>query len=70
MKSILLSFSLRVACGVLRRIKSMTRAALNPHIGRLRSVLGSRHSENQTQTQVARTKQPSPGRKCGPVRTS
>ncbi len=44
MKSILLSFSLRVAGGVLRRMKSRTRVALNAHIGRLRSVLGSRHA--------------------------
>jgi hypothetical protein len=37
MKSILLSFSLRVAGGVLRRMKSMTRVALKAHMGRLRS---------------------------------
>ena len=41
MKSILLSFSLRVAGGVLRRMKSKTRVALDTHIGRLRSVFVS-----------------------------
>src|SRR5216683_3085615 len=38
MISILLTFSLRVAGGVLRRRKSMTRVALKAHIGRLRSA--------------------------------
>jgi hypothetical protein len=38
MISILLSFSRRVAGGVLRRKKSSTRVALRAHIGRLRSV--------------------------------
>ena len=41
MKSILLSFSLRVAGGVLSRMKSKTRVALNAHIGRLRSIFVS-----------------------------
>ena len=38
MISILLSFSFRVAGGVLRRRKSSTRVALKAHIGRLRSA--------------------------------
>jgi hypothetical protein len=38
MISILLTFSLKVAGGVLRRRKSMTRVALKAIIGRLRSV--------------------------------
>jgi len=38
MISILLTFSLRVAIGVFRRRKSMTRVALKADIGRLRSA--------------------------------
>jgi hypothetical protein len=59
MTSILLSFSRRVAGGVLRRKKRSTRIALKAHIGRLRSVSIVRDND-QVNNQVTRTKQPSP----------
>lgn len=55
MKSILLSFSLSVAGGVLRRMKSRTRVALNTHIGRLRSVLGQFTTRCTPQTKAGNT---------------
>jgi voltage-gated potassium channel Kch len=59
MISILLSFSRRVAGGVLRRKKSSTSVALKAHIGRLRSVLVV--SDNDyINDQITHTKQPSP----------
>ena len=66
MKSILLSFSLRFAGGVLRRMKSRTRVALNKIIGRLRSVLDSRYAVQPRQTQGTRTEKPSPVRERVP----
>ena len=59
MISILLIFSFRVACGVLRRRKSTTRIALKAHIGRLRSVWLV-HNTCRATNQIPLTKQPSP----------
>jgi hypothetical protein len=58
-KSILLSFSLRVAGGVLRRKKSKTRLAVRAHMGRLRSRCFI-HDTDRTIDRIQPTKYPSP----------
>ena len=59
MMSILLSFSRRVAGGVLTCKKSNTKIALKAHIGRLRSI-PLVHDNDHVTNQVTPTEQPSP----------
>jgi hypothetical protein len=59
MKSILLSFSLRVAGGVLRRKKSKTIIVTKAHMGRLRSGR-SIYDTDRTTNRIQLTKYPSP----------
>jgi hypothetical protein len=61
MISILLSFSLRVAGGVFRRRKSMTRVALKADIGRLRSARVVYDTDRHMNQRILHTKQPPPG---------